>query len=171
VPSGATVVETGPGWGVATTTTVRSARVVAIDVPSRRLDLELADGRQIGLRAGPEVRRLAEIRAGDVVNVAFVEALALQLAKKGGTVSRTEDSGERRSPSGALPGGISQSETVIVADVVAVDAVAGTVTLRGPKQSLTLRIRDSRQLALVRPGDQVQATYTEAVAVSIDPAR
>jgi hypothetical protein len=36
---------------------------------------------------------------------------------------------------------------------------------------MALRIRDPKQLALVKPGDQVQATYTEAVAVSIDTVR
>ena len=80
VPSGTTVTQTGPGWGIASTTTMANARVLAVDVPTRRMDLELADGRVIGLAVGAEVRRLGEIRAGDVVNVAFTEALMASVA-------------------------------------------------------------------------------------------
>jgi hypothetical protein len=171
-PSGATVVETGPGWGVATTTTTTSARVVAVDPASRRLDLLLADGRTIGLVAGAEVRRLDAIRAGDVVDVAYVEALVLELKKNGAAVvSRSVQSDVRRGPSAAAPSGVAQTETTVVADVLAVDRVSGTVTLRGPHATLNLRIRDPQQLARIAPGDQVQATYSEATAVSVDPVR
>jgi Cu/Ag efflux protein CusF len=45
-----------------------------------------------------------------------------------------------------------------------------TVTLRGPKQTVTLKVRDPKQLKLVKAGDQVEATYTEAAAISVEPA-
>lgn len=172
VPPGATAIETGPGWGVATTTTTVTARVAAIDAPSRRLDVLLADGRTLGLVAGREVRRLEQVRVGDVIDVAFVESLVLELRKGGGAaVARSEASDVRRGSSSLPPGAVRQSEVTIVADVVAIDPSAGTVTLRGPQATMALRIRDPRQLARVKPGDQVQATYTEAVAVSIDNVR
>jgi hypothetical protein len=136
------------------------------------MDLELADGRVIGLAVGAEVRRLGEIRAGDVVNVAFTEALMLELRKAGApVVARTEGTDVRRAASNALPAGVVQRETTVLADVVSVDAAAGAVVLRGPERSVTLRVRDPAQLALIRAGDQVQATYAEALAVSVDPAR
>jgi hypothetical protein len=171
VPGG-TVVETGPGWGIATTTRMASARVAAIDVPTRRLDLLLADGSLVGLLAGPEVRRLEQIRVGDVIDVSYTEALMLSLRKHAaGNVARTESSDVRRGAPGAPPSGVKQSETTVLADVVAVDTTGGTLTLRGPQKTLTLRIKDPQQLALVQVGDQVEATYSEAVAVSIDPIR
>ena len=39
-----------------------------------------------------------------------------------------------------------------------------------PKQTVDLRIKDPNQLKLVKVGDQVEATYTEALAVSVEPA-
>jgi len=172
VPSGTTAVQTGPGWGVASTTTVVSARVIAIDVPTRRIDLELADGRLIGLAVGREVRRLEDIRKDDVVNVAYIDSLMLALRKKGAAVvARTDSTGDvRRNTSGQTPGAISQSEVTTLADVVAVDAAARTVTLRGPGRVQSIRLEDPRQFELIKVGDQVEATYTEAVAVSVDPA-
>jgi Cu/Ag efflux protein CusF len=167
-----TTVETGRGWGVATTTTTTAARVAAIDPGSRRLDVLLADGRIMGLVAGSDVRRLDQVRVGDVIDVTFVESLVLELRKNGGaTVARSEGTDMRRGPSGSAPSAVRQTDVTIIADVVAVDEALGTVTLRGPKATMALRIRDPKQLALVKPGDQVQATYTEAVAVSIDTVR
>ncbi|MGZ5036294.1 MAG: hypothetical protein ACXWG1_07740 [Usitatibacter sp.] len=173
VPSGATALQTGPGWGVATTTTIVSAQVVAIDAPTRRMDVQLADGRVVGLALGRDVRRVDEIRPGDVVNVAYVDSLMLALRKSGaGLVARSDSTGDvRRAPSSQPPSAVSQSEVTVLADVTAVDPASRTVTLRGPNRTVSVRLNDPRQIELVKVGDQVEATYTEAVAVSVEPAR
>ncbi|HSS70100.1 MAG TPA: hypothetical protein VLQ46_05540, partial [Casimicrobiaceae bacterium] len=57
----------------------------------------------------------------------------------------------------------------VTANVVAVDAATQTVTLRGPKQTVNLHVNDPAQFKLVKVGDQVEATYTEAVALSVEP--
>jgi hypothetical protein len=54
--------------------------------------------------------------------------------------------------------------------VVAVNTKTRTITLRGPKQTVNLRLRDPNQIKLIKVGDQVEATYTEAAAVSVEPA-
>ena len=172
VPSGATVIESGPGWGVASTTTHAQGRVVAVDARTRQLDIELASGRLIGLKAGQEVHRLADVRAGDLVSVAFVEALVLELRKNGAPiVARSGGTDMRRGPSNAAPSAVRTTEETVLADVLAVDRDQGYVRLRGPQRTINLRIHDPAQLALIQPGDQVQATFTEAVAVSVDPLR
>ena len=45
------------------------------------------------------------------------------------------------------------------------------MTLKGPKHTVDLRVRDPKQFALIAKGDQVQATYTEAVAIAVTPAK
>lgn len=35
---------------------------------------------------------------------------------------------------------------------------------------MNLRVPDPKQFALVKVGDQVEATFTEAVAVAVEPA-
>ena len=59
----------------------------------------------------------------------------------------------------------------MVADVVAVDPATQTVTLKGPQRTVDLKVRDPKQFALVSKGDQVEATYTEAVAIAVTPAK
>ena len=50
-----------------------------------------------------------------------------------------------------------------------VDAAAGTITLRGPERSVDLVVKDKELLTDVRAGDQIAATYTEAMAVAVTP--
>ena len=62
-------------------------------------------------------------------------------------------------------------ETVIVADVTAVNPATQTVSLRGPGgRVVNLPIRDPEQFRRIAVGDQVEATYVEAAALSITPA-
>jgi hypothetical protein len=46
-----------------------------------------------------------------------------------------------------------------------------TVTLRGPNRTVELKIPDPAQFKRVAKGDQVEATYTQAVAVVVEPAK
>jgi Cu/Ag efflux protein CusF len=59
----------------------------------------------------------------------------------------------------------------IVADVVEVHPKNKTVTLKGPKgNTVDLVVEDPAQLANIKKGDQVEAVYTEALAISVEPA-
>jgi len=59
----------------------------------------------------------------------------------------------------------------VTADVVNVDADKQLVTVKNDKgEVFELGVRDPEQLKLVKKGDQVQATYTEAVAIGLEPA-
>jgi Cu/Ag efflux protein CusF len=45
------------------------------------------------------------------------------------------------------------------------------VTLRGPEgHFVDLQVQDPAQLKRIKPGDQVQAVYTEALAIMVEPA-
>jgi Cu/Ag efflux protein CusF len=58
----------------------------------------------------------------------------------------------------------------VTADVTAVDKKKQIVTLRGPNRTVDLKVRDPEQLKLIKVGDQVQAVYTEALALGLEPA-
>ena len=76
-----------------------------------------------------------------------------------------------RAPLGAKPGGTLGREVKIVADVVAVNPKTRTVTLKGPKgNTVDLKVEDPAQFANIKMGDQVDAVYTEALAISVEPA-
>ena len=112
------------------------------------------------------------MRVGDTVTIDFYDTLALEL-KKGGTgapASRTDSVRGSRAELGERPGGVATHETVIVADVIAVNPAGQTISLRGPGgRVVVLPVKDPEQFQRIAMGDQVQATYIEAAAISITP--
>jgi Cu/Ag efflux protein CusF len=168
--TGTTVVEKGPGVATAAQTIKLTATIAAIDAATRSITLKGAQGKEVTVTAGPEVKNFAQMKVGDQVNVAYIEALTLELKKGGGmAVARTEQAGMAGAKPGERPAGLVGRQVTIVADVVDVNAAAQTVTLRGPQRTVELKVRDPEQFKRVAKGDQVEATYTEAVAVEVTP--
>ncbi len=72
---------------------------------------------------------------------------------------------------GTQPAGAGGRQVTIVADVVDVNSAKQTVTLRGPNRTVELKIPDPAQFKRVAKGDQVEATYTQAMAIVVEPAK
>ena len=72
---------------------------------------------------------------------------------------------------GQKPGGIAGRQVTIVADVIDVNPAKQSVTLRGPKRTVELVVPDPAQFKLIAKGDQVEATYTQALAIAVEPAK
>jgi hypothetical protein len=62
-----------------------------------------------------------------------------------------------------------QEATVVTVrgTVEAIDKEKQTVTLKGPKRTLTLQVRDPKKLEAIKVGDPVVAKYTEAIAFEV----
>jgi hypothetical protein len=55
--------------------------------------------------------------------------------------------------------------------VVGVDPKRKTISLRGPKGNVVaLDVQNPDHFKVVKKGDQVEVTYTEALAMSVEPA-
>ena len=171
-PSGSAIVGTAPGKGLAMQHVKATATVEATDPAKRTVTLKNARGEVRTITAGPEVRNFEQIKVGDSVTIEYVEGLALELKKDGKAVlGRSEVKSLERADPGKKPGGMATREITAVADVVNVDAKKSTVTVKNKEgETFDLNIRDPEQLKLIKKGDQIQATYTEAVAVSLKPA-
>jgi hypothetical protein len=166
-PGGAAVKKEPGVVGVAQTMKV-TATITAIDPASRTITLKGPKGNETSVVAGPEVKNFAQLKVGDTVEAGYVEALVLELKKGGGKpVARTEQAGAASAEPGAKPGAIAGRKVTVVGDVIAVDAATQTVTVRGPQRTVELPVRDPEQFKLIAKGDQIEATYTEAVAVSV----
>jgi len=172
-PSAATgsVVQKAPGMVAGAQVATVSAKVIAIDKDTRLVTLQGPLGNQFRVVAGKEVRNFDQIKVGDELVVTHAEALTLELKKGGdGIRERVESQDAARAAAGAKPGMAGVNRVSIVANVVALNARTQTVTLRGVEHTIDLRVPDKNQFKLIKVGDQVQATYTEAVAVSMEPA-
>lgn len=169
--TGGAVVATKPGAAMAAQTVKINATITAIDPNTRGVTLKGPQGNEVVIVAGPEVKNFAQMKVGDNVDVQYVEALTLELKKGGGKpVARTTEGAVAGAKPGERPAGAGGRQVTIVADVVNVDAQNQRVTLRGPNRTVDLRVRDPKQLAMISKGDQVEAVYTEAVAIAVEPA-
>ena len=169
--TGAVVAGKAPGMvGVAQTVKV-TATITAIDKATRDVTLKGPQGNEITVTAGPEVKKFDSLKVGDQVDVQYVEALTLELKKGGGmVVARTEQKGAVGAKPGEAPAGAVGRQVTIVADVVAVDAATQVVTLKGPKRTVDLKVADPEQFKRIAKGDQVEATFTQALALAVEPA-
>jgi hypothetical protein len=144
------------------------ATVGSIDLDSREVMLKSDKGEEMTVVAGPDVKRLDEVKVGDRVSIEYYESLTLAVTKvEGDMPSETASAAEMRSEPTELPGGVKVRQATIAAKVTAIDAKASTVTLLGPKgRSVTLEVQPD-VAANLKAGDMVNAVYTEALAVSL----
>ena len=161
---GATVTPKGPGKGEARRTGLVKAEVVSLDKLTRAITLKGPRGTVLEAMVDEQVRHFEDLKPGDFVTVRYVQALALELQKTGETVDKAPPYSERPTARGR--------EVRAVARVTAVDPKAKTISLTGPRgNTVTLDVRNLGQAKALKVGDAVQVTYTEAVAISVEPAK
>jgi Cu/Ag efflux protein CusF len=148
------------------------ATVTAIDMATRTVTLKGADGAETAIQVDERARNLPQVKVGDVVKVAYVQALAWKLSKSTKaepTVQVEEAAG--RAKEGEKPGGMAGRRISATVTIEAIDTANGTVTLKGPQgNSRTVKAHNPDNLRKVKVGDLVDVTYTEAVALKVEPA-
>ena len=169
--TGGVIAGSAPGKVGVAQTVKATATITAIDKKTRDVTLKGPKGNELTLTAGPEIKNFDQLKVGDLVDAQYVEALTLQLVKGGGQkVALTEKTDMVGAKAGAQPGGAMGRQVTVIADVVALDAATQTVTLKGPNRTVDLAVKDPAQFKLIAKGDQVEAKYTQAVALSVEPA-
>jgi hypothetical protein len=149
------------------------ATVETVDMSTRQVLLRTPDGTRATVVAGPEVRNLPQLRAGDRVTVTYQEAVAVQMAQPGAAPPNAAALVTQRAALGQLPGG---AVSGVVSARVTVNSVApdGTsVTFTGPSGVVhTTEVWDPQMQSFVqrlRPGDQVDVGYANELAVRVEP--
>lgn len=171
-PKAEAVVATAPGKAAAGEAVQLQGKVTSIDKANRVVVVTGATGNEVVFNLGEEVRNFDQIEMGDLVTLTYAQALILELHKvdNNGIRERTDSQNVVRAEPGEKPAGGIERTVRVVANVMAVDAEAGLVTLRGPNRTVELAVKDPAQLALIKVGDQVEALYTEAVAIEVTAA-
>jgi len=151
-----------------------SASVVAVDPKTRLITLSDSQGGGTWtVHAGPQVRNFDQIRAGDTVNVRYLESLAVALAKPGTAIAPPSAAivSERAAP-GERPGAAVGGQITTTVKIESVDTKTNIVVFTPPGGGLrAIRVRrpeGQRFIAGLKPGDEVQITYTEAMAVGVE---
>ena len=170
--AGSAVVASEPGRASVVSGAEMSAQVVGIDKATRTVTLKGPKGDTVDLVAGDEVKNFDQIKLGDFVVARYMEALTLELRKtKAGTGDVTVREDAARAKPGERPAAAGVRQVTAIADVIAVDPKKSTITLKGPRGNVvTLNVQNPDQFKVVKKGDQVEVTYTEALALSVEPA-
>ena len=166
----AATMQTSPGKATLRHERQIVATVEEVDAAKGHVTLKGPKGNVVPLKVGPEVRNLAQVKVGDQVRVRYAEALSLTLKKDGKELRSSKEAGEAvRAPAGSRPGAAVGEQVTVIADVIAVNAKTQEVTLKGPNQTVDLYVEDPKQLKLIKVGDQIEAVYTQAVAITVEP--
>jgi len=165
-------------WGQAAPKTVTkqnqitaTATIKAIDPATRSVTLRMENGDEDTFTVSPDVTRFNELKVGDTIKASYYESLVFQLRLPGAAAptSGTTVGGGRLSnvPGGAL--GTQQTTTVTVK---AVDMNVPSITVvAADGRTLTRKIAEKKNLEGVKPGDQIDITYIQAVVVLAEPAK
>ena len=164
-----TTVSHSAGPGTVSRLVTTTATVEGVDQKSRVVTLRTAEGEIVHFKADESVRNLPQVQKGDHVTATYYEALALRLRDAEGEQPRMTVSEQvERAPLGEKPSGMVVRDTTITARVTAVDKKKQTVTLEGPQGGkVTLDVDDPAKLEQAKVGHLVEATYREAVSISV----
>jgi ribosome maturation factor RimP len=119
-------------------------------------------------------KKLEAIKVGDPVIGKYYESVMIEVKKPGeSTPGVTAQQGVATSKPGETPAGAIGQQITVTATIVGIDKKAQTATIKGPEgNTVTVKARDPKNLDKVKVGDNVEITYTEALAISLDkPAK
>lgn len=152
------------------------ATIQSVDAAQRKLTLKAADGRTRVIKVGPQVQNFAQIKAGDVVEVAFYQSIATDIREPGkGQPSTITIDLAARAPKGALPAGTIVEATVFTFEVVGIEPQNKDLILANSSGNLqTVQLLDQKTQAMlpkIKLGDKYDIVVTDALAVSVQPAK
>jgi len=152
-----------------------TATVTGIDLKERRLTLKNEAGETRTFVVGPEVKRLNEVKVGDAVSIGYYVSVALELREPTAEEKEHPLAAEEvaaRATGNTAPAGVVTRQLRAVMTVSAIDRAHGTVTLKGPLgRTITERVEDEAQLAKLQVGQTLVVTFTEDIAISLEPAK
>lgn len=157
-----------PGVVVTEVTELR-AKVDAVDYAKRLVTLTGPQGNTVTIKAGPEVKNLDQVKAGDQLVVRHYESVALFVRKSNEPPTAAGAMVVEVTPKGQKPAGVMVETAEITATVEAIDYAKRTVTLKGPEgRNRIIKVDPSvKRFNEVKKGDQVVARVTEALAISV----
>jgi hypothetical protein len=159
---------------VRVTTTRVEARIESVNQASREVVLRGESGQLLHFVAGPEVRNLAQVRAGDRVVIAYREAIALAMARPGSVAEPQAAVAAARAAPGERPAAAVGEAVRVRVRIVALNPAEGRVTFQGPGGLRSVVLQDATLRAFaagLAPGDEVDVTLADALALSVEPAR
>ncbi|HWU42680.1 MAG TPA: hypothetical protein VN132_04545 [Bdellovibrio sp.] len=169
---GVTVTQTAPNTVEASKTVEVQAKVLSVNKKTREITLKTMGGEEVSMVAGDEVKNFDQIKKNDMLKVNYLESLVLTLKKGGGQpVTVTENTDVSRAEPGQKPNLNVTNKVTARGTVIKIDNGKQDVTVRGPKRTVVLHIAKEDIFKGIKVGDQIETTYTEALAVSVETVK
>ncbi len=152
----------------ATATSQLTAKIVAIDHTSRTVTLQDAQGNLYDFQVSPNVKRFDALKVGDTVTFNYQESVALALTKSTSPMPAASASPVVTSYPGKKPGGQITQTLMTTVTVQSIDKSKPSVTVKtADGRVISMLVQDPSILNGVKPGDVVQVTYSQALAITV----
>lgn len=150
-----------------------TATVKGIDLKQRIVTLKDSKGNSTDLKVGDEVRNLEQLKVGDLVTTKYYQSLLIKLVKPGtGPEGMQAKATMERAKPGEKPHGMLGGEVTVTAKIMAINKKDQTLTLKGPGgKTIVAKADNPKNLDMVKVGDELVITYTEALAISVEGAK
>ena len=149
-----------------------TATVQAVDLKARTVTLKGPKGKVETVKVDPSIQALDKLKVGDEVVAKYYEALAWDVKKAGQSTMKpgiTEAVGVGKEAGAGTA--IGERKVRMVVTITAIDPAAPAVTVKEPDgPSSVIKVKNPKNLEGVKVGDQVEVTFTQALAVSLEPA-
>jgi hypothetical protein len=146
--------------------TTISGEVMVVNTDTRLMTLKTADGRYEVLHVPPEVKRLDEIKIGDMVSITETTTALIELQKgrDAGAMGAEGSTDAERAPGSEKPAGTITDTLTLYGKIVGIDKAAGTVSIKGAETTRTFPVEDAALMDELAVGDGVVATFRNVIS-------
>ena len=148
--------------------------VQAVDAAARTITIQGATGNVVTLDVPQTVKRLNEVKVGDVVSAVYYDQVTVTTHPPGAPDSDRLEPPIATSTPGALPGGTVAQRRVTTVTITSWDPVTREVTFTVPSGAKygrrLVETTDANLLNGLKVGYRVDVTRTEAVRLTVDRA-
>ena len=143
----------------------------AIDHASRIVTLKGEDGLIDDVYCGPEVQRFDALKVGDKVSFRYHESLVTAIRHSTAAAKPPESAAVTRT-AGDKPGGTIARQMTAVVTIDTIDPKVPSVTVKtADGRRMSFKVEDPKNITGYKAGDNVEVTYTQALAVSVTAAK
>jgi Cu/Ag efflux protein CusF len=148
----------------------RTATVESVNREKRIVTLKNAEGKTATVQLGKRAINFDQIKPGDLVRATMAEEVAVSIDKSGAPSTPEERRVVGVAPKGARPGVFIVDSKQVAGKIESIDPAKRTVTLTEPDggKARTVKVGPEVELTQLKPGDDVSARVTEAIAIVVE---
>lgn len=150
-----------------------AATVMQIDLATRLVTLRGPGNGEFTVKVDDAVRNLPQVKVGDRVVARYYESIGANLRQAGDPTAPTVEVADGVAKPGARPGALAGERLTLPVTIISVDPTSNVVTFYGAdKRVRNFAVQTPEGRAFIRKlkqGDEVVVTFTEALAISVEP--